>query len=126
MNLNKSNILQKHKFFLLAEAVEKTMKNVEGCQEDLRMSDKGEIYLAKIQLERTVEDLSAEIEILSESNHVLVQNLKTRTFFDKYQEVLQELNQLKLEQEALIDFVNGEKRRKSKEFGIRFSSFESE
>jgi len=52
----------------LAEAVEKTMKNVEGCNQDLRMSDKGEIYLAKVQMERTIKDLSEEIEKLSEAN----------------------------------------------------------
>ena len=104
-DFKKSLILQKRKFFLLADAVDKTMKNVESCNEDLRMSEKGEIYLAKAQLERTVKDLSEEIEHLSETNHKLIQDLRTKTFFDKYQEVLQELNQVKLEQEALIDHL---------------------
>ena len=114
-DFKKSLILQKRKFFLLADAVDKTMKNVESCNEDLRMSEKGEIYLAKAQLERTVKDLSEEIEHLSETNHKLIQDLRTKTFFDKYQEVLQELNQLKLEQEALIDHLySTQNMRKSK------------
>lgn len=96
--------MQKRKFFLLADAVEKTMQTVEGVNEDLRMSDKGELFLAKTQLEKTVKDLSEEIEVLSETNKKLIEDLNTKTFFSKYQETLQELNQIKLEQEALIDY----------------------
>lgn len=103
-NLKKSYLLQKRKFFLLADAVEKTMQAVEGVHSDLRMSEKGELYLAKTQLETTIKDLTNEIETLSETNRKLIQSLSTRSFFDKYQETLQELNQMRLEQEALIDY----------------------
>ena len=80
------------------------MKSVEETQGDLRMSEKGELYLAKMQLEMTVKNLTEEIENLSEKNHQLIQNLKWENFFEKYHETLQELNHLKLEQEALIDY----------------------
>lgn len=86
------------------------MQNVESVHEDLRMSEKGELYLAKLQLELTVKDLSEEVEILSDTNYKLIQDLKTRDFFDKYQNVLQEINQLKIEQEALIDYRFKEQR----------------
>ncbi|CAI2364812.1 unnamed protein product [Moneuplotes crassus] len=121
----KDIILQKRKFFLLAEAVEKTMKNVEGCNQDLRMSDKGEIYLAKVQMERTIKDLSEEIEKLSETNFRLIHDLSRREFFEKYHETLQELNQCRIEQEALIDFCfNHKNKQKSYQQKQEYSSFQ--
>lgn len=125
--LKKQVFLQKRKFFLLADAVEKTMKSVEEVQGDLRMSEKGELYLAKMQLEMTIKNLTEEIEQLSERNHQLVQNLHTQNFFDKYQETLQELNQLKLEQEALIDYKMVEQRQTNSKLyvlSIRYSETE--
>jgi hypothetical protein len=86
------------------------MQNVGSVHEDLRMSDKGELFLAKMQLELTVKDLSEEIETLSDTNYKLMQDLKTRYFFDKYQDALQEITQLKLEQESLIDYRFQEQR----------------
>ena len=59
--------------------------------------------LAKNQLERTVKDLANEVETLSLSNSQLVKLLNTKTFFKKYHNVLEECNQLRLDQEALID-----------------------
>lgn len=63
--------------------------------------------LAKNQLERTVKDLANEVETLSLSNSQLVKLLNTKTFFKKYHDVLEECNQLRLEQEALIDYRFG-------------------
>lgn len=96
--------MQKHKFYDLTEAVETSMKSISYMQEDLRMSDKGELMQAKIQLERTVKDLANEVESLSQSNTQLIENLNTKTFFQKYHDVVEECNQVKLEQEALIDY----------------------
>lgn len=48
--------------------------------------------------------MTEEIEKLSTTNQQLIQNLHTKTFFEKYHEVLEELNQLKMEQEMLVDF----------------------
>lgn len=97
-------MLEKFKFEDITEAISTTMKNTEQANEDLRMSDKGELFLANLQLQRTVKDLANEIEILSLKNEQLIDDLKHRTFFIKYQNVLDELNQLKLEHEAIIDY----------------------
>ena len=104
INLNKSLILQKQRFFLLAEAVENTMDTVEHMNQDMKKSDIGALYLSKMQLWKTVEDLSIEIEQLSIKNKSLLEDLKTRSFYNKYLEVLDELNQLKQDQETLVDY----------------------
>lgn len=58
-------MLEKFKFEDITEAISTTMKNTEQANEDLRMSDKGELFLANLQLQRTVKDLANEIETLS-------------------------------------------------------------
>lgn len=65
LSLNKQLLLEKVRYYDLSDSVAETMKSVENMQEDLRMSDKGELYLAKIQLERTVKNLANEVESLS-------------------------------------------------------------
>lgn len=64
-----------------------------------------------MQLENTLKDLTKEIEVLSIQNARLLEDLKTHSFFEKYNnaisdynEVLKEINVLKAEQEALINF----------------------
>ena len=71
---------------------------------ELKKSEKGKILEHKLQLEQTVSHLSEEIENLSLKNQQLIEDLKSATFWTKYQEVLEELNQLKQEQEILVDF----------------------
>ena len=80
-----------------------TMKYTHDFKAEIKLIEKGEILLAKNQLERTVKDLTEEIERLSIVNNQLVQDLSSRSFFNKYYEVLEELNQLKREQDDLID-----------------------
>ena len=65
LSLNKQLLLEKVRYYDLSDSVAETMKSVDNMQEDLRMSDKGELYLAKIQLERTVKNLANEVESLS-------------------------------------------------------------
>lgn len=67
------------------------------------MSEKGELLIAKNQLELTIVQLTEEIEKLSLLNQRLIRDLKSENFFQKYHETLEELNQLKLEHEMLID-----------------------
>ena len=81
-----------------------TMKYAQDCKNEIKFSDKGDLLLAKNQLEKTVKDLTEEIERLSIVNKQLIDDLSTRSFYNKYYEVLEELNQLKSEQELLIDF----------------------
>jgi predicted nuclease with TOPRIM domain len=80
------------------------IKSISENKEELRISEKGELIVWKNQLEQTVGHLSEEIERLSITNEQLIQDLKTRTFFNKYHEAMEELNELKLQQEMLIDY----------------------
>ena len=70
---------------------------------EIRSTDIGKITLDKQQLEKTIRDLTWEIEDLSIRNNDLYEDLKTKSFFDKYNETLQELNKLKEKYEGLID-----------------------
>ena len=89
---------------MLAEAVENTMEMVERTKWEMKRSDKGALVVSKMQLWRTVEDLTKEVEMLSSKNKMLLDDLSTRSFYDKYLQVLDELNKLKQDQEALIDY----------------------
>ena len=95
----------------MADAVEKTMETVERVNQELKLSDIGALYLSKMQLERTVADLSAEIELLSIKNKRLIEDMSNQAFFNKYQDVLEELNQLKSDHEALIEYKFNDKRK---------------
>ena len=59
--------------------------------------------LEKEQLERTVKNLTCEVEDLSIRNSILYEDLKTKSFFDKYNLTLKELNKIKEQYELLID-----------------------
>jgi hypothetical protein len=96
--------MQTQKFYTLPKEIDITMCAVADAKSELKWTPKGEILASKIQLEQTVIHLTKEIELLSFNNEQLMQDQKVKTFFDKYHEALEELSQLKQEQELLIDF----------------------
>lgn len=96
-------MIQKYHFFSLSKAIDITIKSISVFKKELHKSKKGQLLNSKIQLEQTVSHLTEEIENLSLKNQQLMDNRKSKQFFDQYTEVLQELHQLKQEQEILVD-----------------------
>jgi len=66
-------------------------------------TDASMTLISKKQLEHTIHNLTEEIERLSISNQQLIEDLKTRNFFDKYNDSMLKLNKLRNHQQMLID-----------------------
>jgi hypothetical protein len=103
-DLKKALLMQTQKFYTLPKEIDITMYAVTNAKSELKRTPKGQILASKLQLEQTVIHLTKEIELLSFNNEQLIQDLKVKTFFEKYHEALEELNQLKQDQELLVDF----------------------
>jgi hypothetical protein len=84
INLKKTLILQKRKFFLLSSALEETIKNLEATHSQFKESESGQLFIENTQLHKTVKALSEEIEHLTEINQKMMQDLQSREFYEKY------------------------------------------
>jgi predicted nuclease with TOPRIM domain len=103
MNLNKAIMTQKQSFATISEYVKDSFLKIEIAKEELKSTSKGMLMDDKIQLEDTVKNLMGEVENLSKTNQRLLDDLNTRAFFQKYCDVLDALNTLQSENEALVN-----------------------
>jgi len=84
------------------EKEEWELSNAEG-KSSMFQTDASMTLISKKQLEHTIHNLTEEIERLSISNQQLIEDLKTRNFFDKYNDSMLKLNKLRNHQQMLID-----------------------
>jgi len=104
-DLKKTLIFQQRKFYSLASSVQEAMNQVENAQKQLKKSEKGQLILENEQLHKTVKDLAHEIETLTTVNQQILEDQQTRSFFDKYQNVCKNLNELQSQQDALVEYM---------------------
>lgn len=104
MSSNKSILVQKQKFITISDFVKDSFLKIEIAKEELRRTEKGKLIWDRAQLEETIKNLMVEIENLSKTNQQLLDDLKTRAFFQKYHDATEALNKLQNENEALVKF----------------------
>lgn len=104
MSLNKSILVQKQKFITISDFVKDSFLKIEIAKEELRKTEKGKLICDRAQLEETIRNLMVEVENLSKTNQQLLDDLKTRAFFQKYHDATEALNKLQNENEALVKF----------------------
>lgn len=102
--LKKALLVQKINFSSLSEYVNDSMNKMKVFTSELKCSDTGRLIAEKMQLEKTVKDLTQEVETLSITNTKLLEDLRTQAFFDKYHQTLQQLTKLQADHEKLINF----------------------
>ncbi len=95
------------------------MKNhLKKVEEDMKeQSDVGTLIIQKATLEKTLQALTEEVEVLSRTNDQLLGDLNKRQYFNEYNESRQELAKMQEAHKALINTVQWRKEGNDYDFG---------
>ena len=101
--LKMSLVIQQKNFLSISDYFKEIVTKVDDYENSLKQSSKGSLLIQNTQLQKTVRDLSKEVESLSITNSNLLDELKTHSFFDKYYEALKSLSKVQEQHESLLN-----------------------